>query len=529
MIELGNTLLFDLDYSNFRDISSIQISKELENIKSFLSNKFTPGIYQGNALKKILLELHRYIMQKIEQLISLFDKEDLLFLAADQLGRIAQYKFLKMRDMFDNYKKKNESEIILYNKEIHEIAGLLFSTQFIIEKTVQMGKTNTNKIDHNQYSEMLSTTKILIDLSMVYENIQNNILNYTLKISDDYTYEFETHSVEKADEFYIRALQNNIYGTEITSTSESTLDIDEIDPYFFNEFGLTYTNFYRLLIICISFLRNQSLHTVRIKKLRLIREIRHLEKEWIFDRNTINSFLRILCISTDDLINDFSPTHIRNRKNRIMIKPFIDISTENNCEYIINIWILFTCSKRWIDEISQGFLPYKDDFILTNLKDKLAEIRRKHNEDFENQVRNLVKRKTPFYETKIKENEKCFSSLPEPCTGEIDVFAIFKEKFEVYLVDAKDFQLSRLPRDMSHELHKYIQSSKGYFVKMKQKKNYVKKYLEIILNYYGIEKGINEWNIKCFFVTSNASMVYDEEGARVLTTSQFTQQLELVK
>lgn len=201
---------------------------------------------------------------------------------------------------------------------------------------------------------------------------------------------------------------------------------------------------------------------------QLIKEIKNVGKEWKFD--TINSFLNVVSLSSNDFVNIFYPTHIRNRKNRIVIRPFVSLSNEYNCEYIVNIWILYTCSLRWTDEISTGYLPFKDEFVKTNLKEKLKDIRRKHNDNFEKQVADLVKRKISVYETRIKDNEKCFINLSDRCPGEIDVFAILQKRNEVYIIDAKDFQFSRLPRDMYNEAKKYIHSTNGYFVKMKKKK-----------------------------------------------------------
>ncbi len=528
MVDLGESLLFDLNYSEFIDLDTYHISKTITNIQSYLSVSVRPGIYQDNTLKKIVQELYDYLLNKIELLVLQFDKQNLLYLSIDQLGRLMQNKFVKMREMNANYRKKSDPQIKKYNDDITDLTGLIFSTQFIIEKTIQIGNTGLKRIDSESYSEILSTTKILLELSIIHENLQNDILKYSLKILDNFSYEFNTIDIQKVNEFYVRFLDNSIYGSEMSFKIQNPFNyFNEIDPYFRNEFGLTFTSFYTLLVICISILLNRSTHTINIKKLQLMREIKKVEREMKFE--TINSFLNVLSLSSNDFSNIFYPTHIRNRKNRIVIKPFVSISHEFNCEYIINIWIIYTCSLRWTDEISAGYLPYKDEFVKTNLREKLQEIRQKHNYDFEKQVEGLVKEKTSIYETRIKYNEKCFSNLGDPCPGEIDVFAIFKEQGEVYLIDAKDFQLSRLPRDMYTELKKYIHTTNGYFVKMKKKKVFVENNLEKILNYYGIDKGSLKWTVKCFFVTATSSIVFDSDDAKVVTISQFDKLINQIK
>lgn len=210
-------------------------------------------------------------MNKIEQLVLQFDKQNFLYSSTDQLGRLMQNKFVKMREMNANYYKKSDPQIKKYNDDITDLTGLIFSTQFIIEKTIQIGKIGMKSIDPESYSEILSNTKILLELSMIHENLQNEILRYTMKILDDFSYEFNTIDTQKVDAFYVRYLNNSIYGSERSFKTQNSLNyFDEIDPYFRNEFGLTFTSFYNLLVICISILLKQSIHTIKIRKLQLI-------------------------------------------------------------------------------------------------------------------------------------------------------------------------------------------------------------------------------------------------------------------
>ncbi len=55
----------------------------------------------------------------------------------------------------------------------------------------------------------------------------------------------------------------------------------EIDPHFKEGFRLTFTDFYRLLIICISILQKHRKYVIKRKKLTLIKEIRNIEKELV--------------------------------------------------------------------------------------------------------------------------------------------------------------------------------------------------------------------------------------------------------
>jgi hypothetical protein len=133
----------------------------------------------------------------------------------------------------------------------------------------------------------------------------------------------------------------------------------------------------------------------------------------------------------------------------------------------------------------------------------------------------LVKQKTKFYDVWVKGNQKCFSGLPQPSPGEIDVIAIFPETAEIYLIDAKDTQFSRVPRDMSNEIEKYIQKG-GYFELILKKKEFILKYLDRILKKFGLGDIKEEWKIKCVFVTSNISLVSPfEETIFVLSIAQF--------
>lgn len=237
--------------------------------------------------------------------------------------------------------------------------------------------------------------------------------------------------------------------------------------------------------------------------------------------------MNLIVLSSKDFPSDFYITHIRNRKNRLAIKPVIDISKQRNVEYILSPWLLFVAFRRWYDSIMAGYLPYKDEYINISLKNKLIEIRQNHNNEFEKRLREIVKKKTPYCEQNIKDNDRCFNGLSEKCPGEIDILTIFNEKKLVYLIDAKDYQLSRMPRDMNNELEKYINKN-GFFDKMQNKKAFVERNLKSILSYYKIYESSENWKIDCIVVTAQSSIVFDNYNISVLTVSQFEKLIKML-
>ena len=364
--------------------------------------------------------------------------------------------------------------------------------------------------------------KILLKISVLRETIQYNLLNYSIIIYDNYDFEFKSHSDDKINKYYEELIQNNIYKSDLILNNNVKSNLkQEIDPCFKDEFGLTFNDFINMMYISLVISINKKIHTIKINKNNLIKEIKLLDN---FDSNKIESFLNLASLSNNDFSNEFYPSHIRNRNNRIIIKPFIHLTNQNNSEYIFNSWNVLTAVLRWLNEIYLGYLPFNENFIhARTLKRKLIEIQQRHNLEFEKDIEAIIKEKAYCYETRIKDNDRCFSNIPEPCPGEIDILSIFKERNEIHIIDGKDSQFSHT-RDMSNETKKFSGHEKGYFYLMENKKNFIKKYLTNILDYYKLNHDTSDWKIRCIFVTSNTSVIQgDDFELSLLTIAQYNE------
>lgn len=289
---------------------------------------------------------------------------------------------MEVQKITASYDIKSPAEIEDYNDIMGKHSLFLISTQFLIEKIIQSNGENTNRVSDTIYKELLAIAFELSELSLMRESIQYGTASYYIEIHDDHSYEFKNESDDKITNFMNKSLENDIYYTKFPEPENSEI-FHKIDKSFSDEFGLTFTDFFRLFIICISFLSIKQMHTVKIKKIVLIKDIRNLEKEWVFTRETLDAFFKTLSISRSDLSSDFYPTHIRTRNNRLVIRPFVVISENKGFEYVLNPWVLLTTFIRWYNEICTGYLPYKDDYIKKpDLRSKLIEIRQKHNREF---------------------------------------------------------------------------------------------------------------------------------------------------
>ena len=313
------------------------------------------------------------------------------------------------------------------------------------------------------------------------------------QINPDYSHEIKYVDIERMK----KHLRNIEY--EIFETSSSSINLNEdqilkmIENPFYDEFGVIFSNFCKILLRCIIFIRSKNENTMLIPKQTLIDYIKNSEKNISIEE--INSSL-ILCSIIKDELNEANifVTDTRNRKNRLIVKPIIML---NSFECVINAWSIQYALMTWKGFILEGYLPFKHDFTNLTLRNSLSHVQHIVSKNLEKNITAIIKKYTQYCFNNIKNSHPCFIKL-ENFPGEIDILALFPTKKIILLIEIKSVHRNTSSLDIYKEIQKY---NKEYVEKLTLKKSFINERKNKILSFFDIKQSEN-WKTEALFVTN---------------------------
>lgn len=79
--------------------------------------------------------------------------------------------------------------------------------------------------------------------------------------------------------------------------------------------------------------------------------------------------------------------------------------------------------------------------------------------------------------------------------GDIDAIGIDPTRRVIFVAEAKDFELARIPRELAHEAESLLQGDKSALQKLSARMLWVKRHLATVLRHFHIEVGDSGWTV----------------------------------
>jgi hypothetical protein len=509
---ISHPIIIDQRYGFYQKVMDSDLS-EMQRLtaKHMIEKSIKPGLYYKKQAKEIINVVYTFLKGKLSEELAQIDHKTLIPYAINELGATLQVRYSNRRQLENDIARiKGYDPLQRYLDQDDEITIHSTAIRYLIEVTTQLGATGPKEITSEKWLELLAMSHIVVTATYVSDSLYYGIAEYRLRIDENYEYSIEIESHERIDKFKSNMAKSLIEGNSRSDVSAQVpSSINEVDNAFNQEFGVTFEVFQDFLSVVMSYPKTMEKYTATVSEKDLIA---FAKTKLRISEATIVNALKLASIDRENLVGEeIMPSHIRNRPNRLIVRPIVSLlTTTKDHLYVINSWLTFLALSRWRDGIIGGNLPYNENFIQTGtLKDNLTEIRRKAGRAYERKVEEFFKSKTKYCNFRVKDNEQCFQNLPEPCPGEIDALVILPTQRKIFIIDSKDLQMNLAPRDVSNEIEKFTKK-KGYIDMLLLKRKYVITYLQRILSNLGISNLEVDWAIKCLFVTSNATFFNQE-------------------
>lgn len=475
---------------------------------SFLqSESITHGTYQNEEAKNTLDNIITFLKTMLDEELSKFRTSEILPFSINLEGELIQNRQIwQMRTKNDLKQIQEFDPKEKYREKSLEISKISTTSRYISERIIQLCPTGDSFLTKEKWHEIQAIGESILYATIVRNTLYYEIGDFELQINDDFSFFIKntnTESLETHSQNFDYELLKTGPAAIHWNDEEGSVDIfyDSLETPFESEYGVSFRNFMRVLSCCEYYPIEKQTHTLAIDENELIS---YVKSKWpeISDEHISNA-LKLSSLSQDDLSSvEIYPTDMRNRMNRLVVKPIPTYYINETKTYLLNSWVIDVSINRWLVSIDQGHLPYKEDYLSSNqLKDQLQTMRTNASKQHEIQIECIVKEKTNYFDVNIDNNEKCFSELLTPTPGEIDNLSIYPETHTVILIEAKNLQLNLGPQEIKGEINKYVKPEDGFFAKLNSKKQYVTDNLESILNYYNIEQNSETWKILGLIVT----------------------------
>ncbi|MBF2599172.1 hypothetical protein IA929_04040 [Listeria seeligeri] len=106
--------------------------------------------------------------------------------------------------------------------------------------------------------------------------------------------------------------------------------------------------------------------------------------------------------------------------------------------------------------------------------------------------------------------------------GDIDILLFNKKTKKIFVIETKDFNLSRNPYEIAMEIKKIFKGEKSFLAKHKKRENWVSTNLNVVLEHYDLPKG--RWKVESMFIASEHIISRDLEknNTRFLSIKELT-------
>ena len=479
----------------------------------FLGNESVqPGTYCGEDAKNIIDKIANFLQRKLVQKLEMYNIEDILSYSVHVEGALLESRAILVNEARTNSGQIKEfdprEKYHLKNMEISKLSTVI---RFATEKTIQIDPRGNSFLSKEKWLEIQALSEEVATAIMERNTIHFKTGKFTIQINDDYSFQIMASDIDALVKHSQNLDDERISRTAVPINWDSQPNgmdnfFSDIDFPFSDEFHVSFQDFLKVLGCCMYMPIEAQKHTIAIARDKLIS---YIKSKWPqMKTDAIINGLELASLTNDHLAGVMIyPTDLVNRKFRSIVKPIPVFKKNNQTIYVINSWKIKVSRQRWISDMDVGHLPFaindgrRGNIKSKKLEEKLQELRQKAAKKHEENVNEIIKRKTPYCDFSIRFNKKCFSKISESTPGEVDNLSIYPNSKKVILIEAKHLYGKLSSQEIRKEIKKYTEVG-GFIEKLLNKKQYVSKHLRSILEYYGINFFDEDWKVECYFVTA---------------------------
>jgi len=464
-----------------------------------------PGVYEKEDAKNILNKTYEFLSAEFIKRMSNIEQTPLLSFLSHSEGQIIKDRILhQKRSRHESQFQMEHDPMERYSKKNEELNTLGEVYRYSIEIAMKHWSEGSSPFILEDWLELQAMAEQILLCSFLSSYLYFGLGEYQFRIFDDYSFSVETKNATALESFSTN-FDKLFVSSEKPSSNYETKEsvdkfIDDLNEPFKDEFKITFTNFFHVIEICLLYLNEKKREMVIVAVNDLFEFCKKHYPEISLEDMILG--LDVFSLTNENMNHEFYPSEVRNRPFRHGCRPILKFP--DNEHYLINAWSLDNVNHRIVGEIDQGYLLYNENFIGSQkLKTHLQQLRDKANKTHEKTIDELFKTKTNITELNLKKENQLLNNITEELPGEIDSLALFINKKEIFLVEAKNIKMSYAARDMSNEIKGFVESN-GYIEKFNRKIDFVRRHMSEILDYYGISDK-EGWKINSYFVTSNVS------------------------
>lgn len=502
--------------------SHIDIFDTEIKILTFLkNNSISPGEYKSKKANQIIRKIYDYLLEELNEELEKFNLKSLIKFGLFEMDSIIRERNVGILNLIQSTKSEflEETQKELFEKEL-QLRGYSPSLRFVMEQAVLNEPKGREEIDIEEWNKIVAIAMKIIELANISEILhkQSEFLIVKLKINLSEMASFDIiikdnplnsqikESIEnyskkdvKIEDHFPKPKDAPENFTELFNSTLEEAGMGEISKQMTIEFGFSIPEYIQILNLMTHLEpRANRFGIIQIEKKELIN---WLNKKSSLDKKIIHNVINFSILFNEDK-EEIEPWRINTRKNRLTIKPLIEI--KNSILFSIESMIL--AEENVFKTILRGDWPYSKQGAISNeLSKKLEIYRKKLDHSLEDDILDVLKNNKSFCEKRVckSKNEKCFKNIEEKCPGEIDNISVHLDKKIVIVWEAKNMHPRFGIREIMNDLDEFT-SKDGYIDKLNNKKMFTEKYLDKILDYYEIDEKDGWKVIQCIVFSSNS-------------------------
>ena len=479
---------------------------ELFNKKSIL-----PGKYSGGKSKEILGDIAEFLRTLLIQKLCLYNIEEVLPYLTHIEGSMHESRALLEEQARKDYGKIQEFDPREnYHEKSLELSNQTVAVRFVIELAIKINPQGNSFLSEEKWLEIQALseeyTKSVTERNTIYFGTGS----FTIQIDENYAYNItsDIDALTKHSRNFDYEKFEDVKTIVNWNSESGKIDFfKNIDPPFFSEFDVGFSDFLKVLKCCMYMSIKEQKHTIIANQTKLVSYIQLEQPE--MNKDAVIHGLNLASLTHENLTNvEIYPTDLRNRKFRSVVKPIPVFQKNNQMIYVINSWRIHASMIRWIHDIDHGHLPFainsgqRENITSKKLKAELKKLKQKTARQHEKNICEIMKRKTDYCDCNITYKKKCFSGISDSFDEEIDNLSVFPDSKRVIIIEAKHLHWNLSSQEIHGEIKKYTDENR-FISKFSSKIQYVKEHLNTILKHYTIDDIDVNWRVESYFVTAH--------------------------
>ncbi|GAB6138003.1 YecA family protein [Halanaerobaculum tunisiense] len=505
-----------------RRLQKHDIQFELDNIvekldDKIVSNKRLVNKKQKNKLCNNVVDIY---YQRLKKFIAKFSWKELLNKLMANNEAIWNFRSDLQLTTPTRIECFSDIEIERENlkSEIKNTNSSALANRILIEIIVADPPKGSKKVSTTDLDKMLAIVYHLINWAMLSDYINLELFDVEFSILESNRIGVELSDINnfwedfwdaKTTEGILASMSNFQEQFEVDDNLDNKkINLNDYNSVFKAEFGLTFsqiTEFYRGLI---SIGKKQKKSVASLQLSDLTKKLEN-KLEWSSDK--INKSIELFSLTSREKWEkppegfseeDIWPWHY-NRRLSYLRKPIILLYNNKN-DTFITFWGIRHVeeSYRYLKKViltgrNKGFQSSEMEALMSQIQSyKGKEFTNKVKKWFEN---NFQKRSNQIIDAEIEIGPGEEFEFKNDI-GDIDVLVIDKDTKSIFLIECKNINYGRNPRELANEIDKFDDEGKAWVKKHLRRDKWVKDNIEYVCFYYNLD-----WstvNINSFFITS---------------------------